>query len=162
MHLPGGTRRKGRRKGGDEGAGSLASSQTRLSRLKVRSRGCPCPVCPREPKLAFFSSPLPQSKSPHISSPSRTTLQPRESPSLPRASRPAPARLPHPLRAGSIPGLLGEGVRDRVASAPCRLSGHQEAASLQTPAGLGRPCRWAGAERASRAPPSARPPRRGR
>lgn len=155
-----GDQRETRRKGGDKGAGSQGSSQIRLSRLQARSS--PSRVWPGELELSFSAVPCPSprittSPAPPTQRRSRRRARPLHVPADP------PPTAPHPLGTGSTPGLPTEGgARDRVASAPCRFSGDQEAAPMQTPAGPGRPLQMSQGGAASRAPPSARPPRRRR
>lgn len=146
-------------KGGREGRrlpGIFADPSEPPASAKQR---LPRPGLARRARISLSSSPLPQPWSHYIPSPSRTTPLPPKSPAPPRASGPAPVRPPHPLGAGSASRLPGGGARDRVAGAPCRRSGGQEAAPMQTPAGPGRPCSWARAEQPAGHRP--RPARRG-
>lgn len=156
---PGGKEGEGG-KGGDEGASGLsgilpdASGPPESARQRLPLSG----LAWRARISIFQEPPTLVRESPQLQPlPHNAATAGEPVPSTCQQTRPRPA--PHPRGAGSIPGLRGEGVRDRVASAPCRLSGDPEAAPVQTPVGPGRPCRWAGAEQ--RAGHRPRPARRG-
>lgn len=156
---PGGKEGEGG-KGGDEGASGLsgilpdASGPPESARQRLPLSGLAWRA-----RISFFQEPPTLVReSPQLQPlPHNAATAGEPVPSTCQQTRPRPA--PHPRGAGSIPGLRGEGVRDRVASAPCRLSGDPKAAPVQTPVGPGRPCRWAGAEQ--RAGHRPRPARRG-